>query len=495
MIVTVKYPFFSNFSTELPINWCTNPFKNKNWLHNFNSLRWLKNEEDLVKTEMILRDYYKFHCVKNKNNPYYSSIRGDHSASIRLGVLYEIAEKFKNKENISGFGICNRLIIAEIANLHRKEMYRSGHNHGLMVDISLLDLLNNHRKYEKYINIELLLDRSSKTLDSIWDTVGVTTEHSISYQEYNAALTIKYFHLINKLGLLSKSKIDLEKVYEESRKLLGYALRDNKEYFPMGDSFRSPNLEILNEIFNNKSYLQSAEDLLSPYASQYGEYLCSRFVIVRKNIAGYKIHFSATCCWDSANHKKNDELSFALDVNGIAMFEMPGWGAFAEKSVNDYMSTEYAHSTIIAPGVTWQDPSSNITDVGRSFFHFPNNNFFEGIHHRIPGVIISRRFYLNKNPLEICEHLETKLSNQLIISRMILAKDVNIEKNSSHIILRKNNIKILIWVESSSKGFFLIGTSKIIASERNKICDVKTLDYVRSNYDDVVFKIKLEDDL
>lgn len=81
---------FKPYKLSFPINWVVNPYNNKNWVHHFNSLRWLPSEKNVDKVELVLRDFYKFHCIKNNKNPYYNELRGDHTAAIRLGVYAKL---------------------------------------------------------------------------------------------------------------------------------------------------------------------------------------------------------------------------------------------------------------------------------------------------------------------------------------------------------------------------------------------------------------------
>lgn len=269
---------FKPYETKLPINWKANPYQNKNWMHHFNSLRWLLAEKNIDLIESILIDFYKFHCVKRNNNPYYSELRGDHTAAIRTGVLVKLMRVFETSKCVSGSGICRRLLHEEVRNLQSHQMYRAGHNHGLMADIALLSLIKDVPEFRERVDVDKVLDRSAKTVSSMWHSSGLTKEHSVSYQEFNLPITVNYFRLISELELEVQLDLKLDDIINESKRFLGFALKKNGEYFPLGESFRLPNLRILNEVYGSRDGLHSsAEKLLFPYSIQDGVYSTADF--------------------------------------------------------------------------------------------------------------------------------------------------------------------------------------------------------------------------
>jgi len=167
----VRHSAFKPYKVSFPIQWrLIDPYKNKNWLHHFNSLRWLLNETNDGLIKDILMSFYNYHCVKKVNNPYYFDLRGDHTGAIRLGVLCTLKDRFEAAEekSIPSIGICNRLILEEIRNLQRPQIYRIGHNHGLMLDIALLKIIVERQDLAKYVNLEFVVERSAETLDLMW---------------------------------------------------------------------------------------------------------------------------------------------------------------------------------------------------------------------------------------------------------------------------------------------------------------------------------------
>ena len=489
----LKYTGFKPYRLDSPsINWIANPYNNKNWMHHFNSLRWLLGENNLERVEKVLGDFYKFHCVNKKRNPYYNELRGDHTAAIRLAVFREIKGRFFSVGSKGGVGICNRLIREEIKNLHSKKIYRAGHNHGLMVDLALLDLIVELPEFYNQVDISLVMERSAKTLDSMWHQSGLTKEHSISYQEYNLPLTVKYFLALEKLGLESSTKVKLDNILEESKRVLGYALKENGEYFPLGDSFRLPDVRILNEVYGGGDNInEDVREMLFPYSTQEGVYSTEDFFIVRSFMNGKKIHLAATCCWNSENHKKNDELSFSLCVDGITIFETPGWSAFASEAVNSYISNESAQSTILVQNLSFSDVKERgVGEHGFLPFDF-SRNICTGRHSRFKEVTTFRSFGLYDDKIVITDEFDTSLNLGLVTSKFILAKDVEVESTCANsVVLCKGGVRVEVEAVSEKSGFFKTCSSKVVSTDKMFVDDVLVLDYIRVGSRNVDFVIK-----
>lgn len=483
---------FKPYETKLPINWKANPYQNKNWMHHFNSLRWLLVENDQELIESILRDFYKFHCLKNNNNPYYNALRGDHTAAIRLGVLVKLKDEFASKNSISGAGICNRLIKEELKNLQNEKMYRAGHNHGLMADIALLSLIKDAPEFRERVDVDKVLDRSAKTLSSMWHSSGLTKEHSVSYQEFNLPITVNYFRLISELELEVQLDLKLDDIINESKRFLGFALKENGEYFPLGESFRLPNLRILNEVYGSRDGLHSsAEKLLFPYSRQDGVYSTADFFILRRLINGKIVHFAATCCLNSGNHKKNDELSFSLCIDGVTIIDTPGWSAFASDAVNSYISSEFAHSGIFIPDISFSAIEEH-TEGGCGFLPFDySKDTCTGRHSRFNGVSVFRTFRVSSDALIVNDKLISEINLRFVTSRMILAQGVELELRSDNsAVLRKGDIRIDIEVVQEKSGFFMTCGSKVVSTDKTQVDDVVALDYIRAGAQEVDFILK-----
>ena len=443
-----------------------NPYNNKNWCHHLNSLRWVKDLEDLELQKKILTSFYSFHCKRKIQNPYYFSIRGDHTAAIRMNVLIDIKKKFQKNGIIGGVGICKRLINEELCNLLRKDMYRAGHNHGLMVDLSILNLIVQDREFEKKIDIDFLLNRSANTLNNMWHISGFTKEHSISYQEFNLSLVISYYEKLKSLRLVSRSKIDQELIKDESKKILGFALRKSGGYFPIGDSFRKPNTKILGEIYGEGSL--PPENTFYPYSCQEGEVVKEGLFIKKwRDRNNNEFHIIATCGWNSFNHKQNDEFSFCLDINGCAFFDDPGYSTACNQTIAQFLKSEKSHSNFSLEKCAWSDKrfsdgNSNIFHVSNLFENFSDTGLVM-THGRIEGFFAKRILQIKDGIINIIDMLNINKKNIYTIQtlgdvvkithRFVLAPEVSVNIECGCIQLSVGVERCFLYYDSGDVSF------------------------------------------
>ncbi|MCK7580982.1 MAG: hypothetical protein MZV65_38790 [Chromatiales bacterium] len=251
----LKYAGFEPFPLSLPLNWATDPYKNLNWRHNLCSLRWLGSFSDEFKID-IIKDFYSFHVVKGKKNPLFSERKGDHTMSIRLKVLVDFYLNSIEKLTVYDAKVLKNLIFADIKNLLLEDNYNAGHNHGLMLDLSLLYCASNFKESGDFFDVEMVFDRASKTLSQMFNDYGFTKEHSIVCQPLNAALANElfdyavYFKQSELIGFI-------QKINNATNKLLEMARLSDGHYFTVGDSFRKidPSL-IENSIANSNNKKQ-----------------------------------------------------------------------------------------------------------------------------------------------------------------------------------------------------------------------------------------------
>lgn len=423
-------PNIGNVDINFPVNWKINPFGFRSWSHHFMSLRWLNEKYTYLFMFKILMDFYNFHCRKKNKNPYYNSLMGDHTAAVRLNSFLRLKERFDSHEDPSIKFILNRLIIQELMNLQNNDIYRLGHNHALMLDISLLNLLKIFPEYLSKINIDMIISRSAETIKLMWHPSGLTREHSISYQEYNLLLIINYIKLLKTLNIMPPLDFSIDNILDESRKLLGFCLTEKGEYFPIGDSFRNPNINILNKIFGDSDGKETAHNLLFPYSNKDGCYSNNNFFIYRNNSNQRRIHFIVTCCWDSCNHKQNDELSFCLNINGETLFDDPGYTTFSEWSLIENLQSEYSHSTVNIVGKKWNDKKRTNYQSKILSGDMTDSGFFVNMQcSRVDGFIFVRNITLIENEILIEDKIiSDKLSNEIISKRFILSPDINLKR-------------------------------------------------------------------
>ncbi|TQR28853.1 hypothetical protein DMB92_08940 [Campylobacter sp. MIT 99-7217] len=364
---------------------------------------------------MVLKDFYNFHIVQKRQNRYYTNIKGDHATTIRLYFLERFLKSFLELKDEEGMLVVKSLIIQDLLNLQRPSMYRKGHNHGIMSD-SVLMYFALKKDFRASVDIVPIIKRSLKTFYHMWYKNGETTEHSLTYQEFNLGESIRYirylkeifktypFSFVEKLRLLlTKKDIDFHILVSQTRKLCGFMLRSDETYFPLGDSTREPIKSILYSHINKNA--SSITQALEPFSKEHGLYFTPRFVAFRNET----LHFASTCQHFSNSHKQNDEFHFCLDINQECIFDDCGHADFTNAETAELMSCEKTHSTITI---------SNIEYSPKKFSNFNskinsaniNDEVLEVImqHQRINHVKMQRIFLLDtKNiSLHIQNHIE-----------------------------------------------------------------------------------------
>lgn len=485
----VNHYGFKPYKVSLPIDWRINPYSNKNWQHHFMSLRWI-NHKALTEEQLyrVLMDFYNFHVKKKVNNPYYDQLRGDHTAAIRLGNLASFYLHYKDGLNIPLIGILIRLIRADIDNLQATKMYRAGHNHGLMVDISLLEVLANKEffKFHNLINLEKILIRSKLTVDSMFYDDGFTKENSISYQEYNLGVVWDYYELINGMELLEIANI--EEIINESHKVLGMSLTYDGEYFPLGDSYYQPKPKILNKVYSQGTDGEFKGDLY-PYSSNnfIGYYF-------NKGLAIYKyedlVHFSQTIMYGSNNHKQDDELSFCLNVKRKQFFVDAGYSVIQSEKDYNFMRSKEAHT-----GIIMDVPLIPIADIEEfnfmaNFISYKNNELcYQFSHKRYLNFVISNLVNISNKKLSLSYEVSTDLDhniNHKAALQIVLSPEVSITVvNHSKILLKNNGVEIVLYIKKGLNKNILIENTKILDHFEKKIETKKIVLFLEENILDI----------
>lgn len=488
--IQVEHAAFPTVVLADPIDWAINPYNSPAWLHHFMSLRWIPADFEADLLFQIVKSFYQFHCAKKSRNPYYTHLRGDHAAVIRIEQLLTFRERFSELNNVPAQGICDRIIRAEAVNLQRDAMYRAGHNHGLMTDIMLLTLWNDYPAYRGSIDPVMIAARGQATLDEMFTRDGITREHSISYQEHNYPLAVQFLdlHPDHNAALIKKRKATFA---ENTKKILSFALRDSGDYLAIGDTLRSPNKNIR----ASHPEIVANENELATLGSKGYRLYCDTglfFYKRRKSVDdSFKknIHFSATCGWNSVNHKQDDELSFCLEIDGELVFDDPGYTVNVVPR-DRAIRTASAHSTIEIA----ESPFCDIRDSARgsriaAWFETTNGFVVNMAHDRVADHAISREISLYGEYLTIRDKiLRTNFRNPLLaFHNFVLHPDIQAEVSGLKVKLYKGNTVVAeieavegngSWTSENldyigiDKYLYLI-TKKMVFKSSQEFCEFK----------------------
>lgn len=465
---------YKNFVTAIPIDWKANKYNLKHWAHNFMSLRWLSAEQfDPLIILFILRDFYHYHCVKRNKNPYYDSLRGDHTISIRAHVFMDLYRFFYLSDDeylrVPILGIINRLLDEELVNLTNPALYRQGHNHGLMIDQALIELYFFDKKYNSKIDIDSVVARSTNTVKFMFDESGMCREHSVSYQEYNLSLLHQHLKILNEKGISPPEVLSYiyKKCIDNSLVFLLLSIQDNGSYFPLGDTLQEVKTHIWNDIYQ----LNDIEEIKKLAFLQYeeGESLLTDtgFFLIKKTILNKRIHFGVTCGWNSHHHKQNDELSFCLNINGKPFFTDPGFSGFIQDSI-DY-NDEKLHSTVTLEDSKWNERTEKPQGSGVNFTKVDNESFEVLVsHNRISQRKIYRNFLFNKNTLKITDIISGDSANSQHL--FVLSNEVTIQfSEKNEMILLNGDVSITLKSKNQPevREVFLVSTDsrRLISSK------------------------------
>jgi len=399
---------FESVMLSIPIDWNMDPFKRKNWRHKLNSLEWLKGKSNEF-VENIITNFHDFHISRGIYNQYFNSRAGDHTACIRLNFLSKLS--IDNADNLSSTCLKQIIDIIEhdVKSLMSENIYRPGHNHGLMADVALLKL-DKSIEFRDLIDSTIVIKRGYNTISKMFHANGLTTEHSISYQLWNLKFTLDFLQISPPLSLFESDELK-NKMMNLTKKLVGFAHIKDSEIFPFGDSFRHINHYQLKTIFSDgdsSNLIANCKELLAPFSSMEGTYTNQEFGFIRKNSDRVGIvHLGMTSGCNSSIHKQDDELSFCLAIDGRIIIDDAGYSDVASKENIEFLKSQDAHSGIRLMDHNWLPPEE-CADGSSMIETLPNNSAFsiKGSHSRIQGFIVKRGISISDSSIKIINSIE-----------------------------------------------------------------------------------------
>ncbi|AFO47238.1 heparinase II/III domain-containing protein [Pseudomonas putida] len=460
---TIKYGRFKEVTIESPVNWSMNPFQVLNWRHNLLSLRWLTKSIPLKKRHLVLMDFFEFH-YKNKNqNDMIGTRLGDHTTSIRLSHIDKMIDDFDLAGETEAVALCKELMIADVNTLLSAEVYRHGHNHGVMADTAILES-SERLGYLDDEKLRSVAIRGAKSLASIFDSEGVTQEHSISYQEYNYPVAIKFLNASEKYKE-QISQVPTQGLPEACKEILSFFTRSNGEYFPVGDSFRLPNKNIRSD----HPEIDSAPQSVHVDGSTPKSYFKNGFFAYINTIEGKRFHFTSCCSWNSSHHKQDDDLSFCLELDGDLIFDDPGYSDQADRVTNDYLRSSCHHSVVTISGKPYLPRNkTNHKSLFKKSSVDSSGFILSGSHQRIPGVKVSRDFVLSGKKLTITDEVISEAKEQ-VEHGFVLSPLIEVRIRNSALFLYKGYRLIGSLECDSTHGEWAISRINYIPANRSEI--------------------------
>lgn len=392
-VLELRYRSFAPFALSSPIDWAADPYGVRNWCHHFLSLRWVPGLGDADRERQVIRDFLVYHSDPTRpRSPYFDSRVADHTLAIRLGVLLRYWRQDSSDD------LLRRAIRHNIERMSAQDVYPKAHNHGFMIDIALLKCaLEWGTEFMSEGERDSALVRARAQLDAVLGDDCITKEHSVSYQEYDAMLVDQLVDVLEAHGGCPPSLGEYrERVLNESRRFLGYALKQSGEYHAIGDTFRKPNLNILRKLFGGMGGSASPRELTAPYSERCGVLIApsAGFAVLREVMeAGSStnlVHLFFTAAWHSYVHKQDDDLSFALSIDNVDVFDDPGYSDVLDLESLGVKRAEH-HTTVCVSGTSWvrrgdKGRRTRLVSCALSSGVFA----VRGDHERIPGLRVER---------------------------------------------------------------------------------------------------------
>jgi len=403
IVYELRYSKFKPVELRIPVDWAMDPFDNRNWRHNLLSLRWF-GRAPLAVQVAFLHDFYIFHFLQKRPNSMVGTRLGDHTTALRLESVGGLHSKSIQVGDQRTVGLCERIMRKDIATLLSPKVYRAGHNHGVMADTAILEALDRLQPTDQNIR-KAVVRRGMESQAQLFDEEGITREHSISYQEYNYPVVMRFLQAAAR-DLIDNQQSKQQKLAHATREILAHFTRSNGQFFPVGDSFRLPNEDIRKqypEIDPCNINLDGGERLFCK-----GGF----FSYFRDTIAP-RLHFVATACWNSGYHKQDDDLSFCLELDGNMVFDDPGYTALISTDALYSLSNADIHSGVTVLRTKFGSRTHEPSGTGfQDWSQHVRGFVLRGSHTRVPGFVIGRCWCLTSNRLVIIDSIRGQITDE-----------------------------------------------------------------------------------
>ncbi len=413
-----------------PINWGADPLKNSTWVFSFQNLLWLNKYLDkgergddvsTLTAFKIIRDW----IISNAQWPakYGKFVYGDHSTAERLKVFYRAMRLYKKTQyrDDEFYKLLLTGILNHIALMSTEEKYLNWHNHGIIFDIRLLEVLKGFTEFKNREEVQYLaIRRCVEQFKFAFTSQGVHKEHSPCYHYFVSMMLLKCIDLIRESG--RSVPPFLSQLADKTSEFYAYIIKPDGTFPNFGDCSGSkkwsPNQEYLNGHPELKYALTEGKTGKRP-SELFKVFPKSGWAIFRDKWPP-DIYVAIQSDFYSWGHYQEDDTSFILNAFGHDLVIDPGLHTYDKNPIDIYMRKARAHNVLIVDDI---DFNFNLANTG-----------FSGI----------SRFAINKNSnqkwlavVELThphyEHLGVKIYRQFgqIGDASFVIKDV-IESNEPH---------------------------------------------------------------
>jgi hypothetical protein len=471
--ITLHHDKFGDTELTLPIDWSMNPHGNKNWMHHLNSLRWLGKHHS---PEEIIEDFYTYHFVNKNRHPYFNTRAGDHTISIRLIKCCNMHENASSSLKT----LLEKIMQFDISSLMKESVYRPGHNHGLMVDVALLEASKSNKVCSEIIDTNHVHERAKQTLSDMFFASGLTKEHSLSYQLWNLNYAVEFFRE-SSTDLPAKASEEEYRTF--SKEFIDHFLVDSDHQFPIGDSFRKINLNLYEKLFSSKPQTVS------------GTYHNDQFSSVRfENQYSQMVHATLVSGYNSHIHKQDDDLSFCLAIDGKIIIDDAGYTDTATAEQYAFLASTSAHSMLTLPGLEFKENQGKDASSVNPVTENDGTYRLSGIHQRIPNTVVEREVLATSKGISINDSVMSSegLESQIVKRRFVINPEFNFEiLDTRGVSITDSDGKEVLFIQSSDATFSSFSEGVYVSQDKRDtrilegfdvMSDLKGMTSVRIDY-------------
>lgn len=375
------------YELNFPIDWGADPANDKTWVFNFQNLLWLNDylregergdEAATLTAFKVIRDF----IVSNAQWPprHGRFIYDDHATAERLKVFYR-AMRLYQKSPFNDDEFYNLLltgIINHISLMATEEKYLNWHNHGIIFDLSLLEVLGDFEEFKPKQDLrELAIRRIQEQFKFSFTEEGVHREHSPCYHFFVTGMLLKAIDLIEKSGRTAPAA--LSGLIDGGAEFYASVLMPDGTFpnigdcsgrdtwvIPMqlGDDYYDHHPGLKYSVTHGREGKRPNEDIkIFPE---------SGWAIFRDGWPT-NVYVAVQSDFNSFGHYQEDDTSFLLQAYGHDMVIDTGIHSYNKNPFDIYMRKSRAHNVLVA-------------DVGDFDFNLKNTG--------LSGIT---RYQLNKN--------------------------------------------------------------------------------------------------
>ena len=350
------------YELNFPIDWDADPANDLTWVFNFQNLLWLndylsegeRGDETATLTAFkVIRDF----IVSNAQWPprHGRFIYGDHSTAERLKVFYRAMRLYQKSSFIDDefYNLLLTGIINHISLIATEEKYLNWHNHGIIFDLSLLEVLADFEELKPKKELqELAIHRIQEQFRFSFTQEGVHREHSPCYHFFVSGMLLNTIDLIEKSGRTAPAA--LSDLVDGGADFYAFVVMPDGTFPNIGDCSGKDKWVMPMEL-GDDYYAAYPSLKYSVTQGREGErpkddikvFPESGWAIFRDGWPT-NIYVAIQSDFNSFGHYQEDDTSFLLHAYGHDMVIDTGIHSYNKNPLDIYMRKSRAHNVLVA---------------------------------------------------------------------------------------------------------------------------------------------------